>query len=327
MAVWACCVVVCAAVAGCTSAKKAIPHREAIEERAGDEIVVAGEMFHTGAPVVLWSDPGGYNAYINAPAFARPGDGASNTEPRYDTRLSRGVPVTEAEDLRAFVDQFVLHYDVAGTSRSCFRVLHDMRGLSVHFLLDLDGTIYQTLDVRERAWHATKANHRSVGIEIANIGAYPSPDARPLESWYATGPDGRTLITLPGYVGDGGIREPKLAQRPSRSLPVAGEIHGQTFYMYDLTDAQYDSLIKLTHALHRALPAIELDYPRDTAGGVLPRTLTEPEFEGFRGVLGHWHVQRNKIDPGPAFDWERLIHGARARGWSGDGGGPVGEDL
>ncbi|MEM9559092.1 MAG: N-acetylmuramoyl-L-alanine amidase, partial [Planctomycetota bacterium] len=37
----------------------------------------------------------------------------------------------------------------------------------------VDGTIYQTLDVTERAWHATKANSRSVGIEIAQIGAYP----------------------------------------------------------------------------------------------------------------------------------------------------------
>src|SRR6187399_81006 len=32
-------------------------------ERAGDEIVVAGRFFHTGTPVVLWTDPGGYDAY------------------------------------------------------------------------------------------------------------------------------------------------------------------------------------------------------------------------------------------------------------------------
>jgi len=37
----------------------------------------------------------------------------------------------------------------------CFKVLHDHRDLSVHFMLDLDGTIYQTLDLKERAWHAT----------------------------------------------------------------------------------------------------------------------------------------------------------------------------
>src|SRR5262245_22464081 len=32
-------------------------------KRNGDEIMVAGQLFHTGAPVVLWTDPGGYDAY------------------------------------------------------------------------------------------------------------------------------------------------------------------------------------------------------------------------------------------------------------------------
>ena len=32
-------------------------------KRSGDEIVVCGQLFHTGAPVVLWMDPGGYDAY------------------------------------------------------------------------------------------------------------------------------------------------------------------------------------------------------------------------------------------------------------------------
>src|SRR5467141_3730305 len=31
--------------------------------RKGDEIVVAGRFVHTGTPVVLWMDPGGYDAY------------------------------------------------------------------------------------------------------------------------------------------------------------------------------------------------------------------------------------------------------------------------
>ena len=82
--------------------------------------------------------------------------------------------------LQRVVDQFVIHFDVCGTSRQCFKVLQDMRGLSVHFMLDLDGTIYQTLDLKERAWHATSSNSRSVGIEIANIGAYPARRQKPL---------------------------------------------------------------------------------------------------------------------------------------------------
>src|SRR6185503_14558055 len=90
----------------------------------------------------------------------------------------------DLERLREVVDQFVLHYDVAGTSGRCFQVLQDARGLSVHFLLDVDGTIYQTLDLRDEAWHATKANPRSIGIEIANLGAYPPGKAKPLDDAY-----------------------------------------------------------------------------------------------------------------------------------------------
>lgn len=38
----------------------------------------------------------------------------------------------------------------------------------------------QTLDVKERAWHATTANDRSVGVEMCNIGALgDAPDPRP----------------------------------------------------------------------------------------------------------------------------------------------------
>src|SRR5438045_2731546 len=34
-----------------------------IVPRRGDEIIVAGHLVHTGTPIVLWMDPGGYDAY------------------------------------------------------------------------------------------------------------------------------------------------------------------------------------------------------------------------------------------------------------------------
>jgi N-acetylmuramoyl-L-alanine amidase len=295
-------------------------------ERRGDEIVVAGQLFHTGAPVVLWTDAGGYDAYRVERRFARAEESswsavknALDTPNRYGQRRTDDPELSERvrgggwtlEELRGVVDQFVLHYDVCGTSRICFRVLHDMRGLSVHFMLDIDGTIYQTLDVKERAWHATIANDRSVGVEIAHIGAYPTPDARPLTEWYGTDANGRTRITIPERVGDGGVRTPGFVGFPARTEPVSGTINGSELVMWDLTPEQYDSLIKLTAALHRALPGIELQYPKGPDGLVLDRVLDAEEFRSFRGVLGHSHVQRNKVDPGPALDWDRVMDGAR----------------
>jgi N-acetylmuramoyl-L-alanine amidase len=319
-------VVVVLAFAGCGSAAPPGPRPGDLAARRGDEIMVAGKLFHTGAPVVLWTDPGGYDAYRVERRFTRPEEAGwdraqgSLASPNWYGRRLTGDPARDEriwregwtlEDLRGVVDQFVLHYDVAGTSRTCFRVLHDVRGLSVHFLLDVDGTIYQTLDVKERAWHATRANNRSVGVEIAHIGAYPEVDRGPSAAWY--GPDGAggVRLTIPDRLGDGGVRTPGFVGRPARPEPVRGVINGSELAMWDLTDEQYGSLIRLTAALHRALPGITLDYPRGPDGGVLTRTLDDREFGAFRGVLGHWHVQTNKIDPGPALDFERVVGGAR----------------
>ncbi len=298
--------------------------------RTGDEIVVCGRLFHTGAPVVLWTDPGGYDAYRPERRFV-PIDDASwektskverapKTPNRYDLRRERLSP-DELERVRGggwdlpllqrVVDQFVIHYDVCGTSRQCFKILHDIRGLSVHFLLDLDGTIYQTLDLKERAWHASIANHRSVGIEIANIGAYGG-DAKVLDEWYGRDEQG-VRVTLPAWMKETGLRTPDFVARPARPDPVVGPIHGSPLKQYDLTDEQYDSLVKLTAALCDIFPNLRCDYPRDADGRLVTTTLPEADFKAYTGVLGHYHVTRDKVDPGPAFHWDRVIDGARKR--------------
>jgi N-acetyl-anhydromuramyl-L-alanine amidase AmpD len=190
-------------------------------------------------------------------------------------------------------------------------VLQDERQLSAHFLLDLDGTLYQTLDLADQAWHAGAANARSIGVEIANVGAYP-PDARePLERWYA--PDGRDArVTLPGSLGDGGIRTHGFVARPARPVPVRGPVQGEVLEQYDFTPEQYRSLALLTATLARTFPELRLDAPRDSSGRVRRDALSDAELAAFGGVLGHWHVSREKRDPGPAFDWERYLAAARA---------------
>lgn len=297
-------------------------------KRHGDEIMVCGRLFRIGAPVVLWTDPGGYDAYrvdkrfvpLDDAPFERWRD-SGNPPQRYSTRRGLSTEVAEQvrgggwslEQLRARVDQFVIHYDVCGTSRTCFRVLHDQRFLSVHFMLDIDGTIYQTLDLKERAWHATTSNDRSIGIEIAHIGAYPDAAKGPLAQWYAVDETGRTRITIPSRLGDGGVRTPNFIGRPAREGLIVGTIQGTRLEQHDFTPQQYDSLIKLAAALARIFPRMPLDYPRDEGGRLVTHTLEPEQLAEFRGVLGHYHIQKNKIDPGPAFDFDRVIRAARRR--------------
>lgn len=249
-------------IAGCSMPQPPTPL-----VRKGHEIAIAGEFFDIGTKVILWNDPGGLSGYDHSNFAERD----SVTQAPWDLKR-----------VREAIDQFVIHYDGSGSSADCFRVLND-RGLSVHFMLDTDGTIYQMLDVKERAWHATKANSRSVGVEIANVGAFPVDQSERLEQWYQSH-----------------------SVEPMLQEAVVGEIQGQKLRMYDLTARQYEALIKLTAGLCRALPRIACTYPRSNA------ILTDSEFEAFHGVLGHYHIQLDKIDPGPAFQWDRVIDGARA---------------
>ena len=216
------------------------------------------------------------------------------------------------DDLRRRIDQFVLHYDVAGLSSTCFRILHDERGLSVHFMLDIDGTIYQTCDLKEATWHATKANGRSIGIEIANVGSYTAAETNaPLQQWYKKDAGGLTYIAVPERLGGRNATRVPGIYRPARNEPIVGQIRGVTQRMYDLTPQQYDSLIKLAAALADVFPQIRLDAPRGPDGKVLLRPLSDAEYDRFKGVLGHYHVQENKSDPGVALQWDLLLGQAR----------------
>jgi N-acetyl-anhydromuramyl-L-alanine amidase AmpD len=209
------------------------------------------------------------------------------------------------------VDQFVLHFDVCGISKVCFNVLHDHRGLSVHFMLDLDGTIYQTLDLKERARHATISNDRSIGIEIANMGAYAPGDTKTLDEWYQRDAQGQPYIKIPARLGDPMIYTKNFVGRPARAVPVRGVVQGKELVQYDFTPEQYAALIKLTATLAKIFPKITLDYPRDHRGQLVPHKLTDAELARYHGVLGHYHIQTNKTDPGPALQWDKLIDGAR----------------
>jgi len=283
-------------------------------ERAQGYIVACGQRFAVDAPVVPWTEAPYYDATSTTHRFpknaGRPG---AEEGPRLVLgREARGaLPALapgsdDLELLREHVTQFVIHYDVCASSRRCFEVLQDLRGLSVHFLLDVDGTIYQTCDLRETCWHATKANGRSIGVEIANIGAYPvSSAAKTLGGWYKSDALGPYMV-YPPWFGETGVRTEGFIARPRIPQRVRGFAHGAEFEQHDFTPEQYASLAALSRALEEAL-GLELVVPRDAAGATRTDVLSDAEFEAWSGLIGHQHITTRKTDPGPAFDWDHLL--------------------
>jgi N-acetylmuramoyl-L-alanine amidase len=81
----------------------------------------------------------------------------------------------------------IIHNTADDTAEQALTTLTDpLREVSSHYLIDRNGTLYQLVDERARAWHAgqsqwggeTDLNSASIGIELDNNGHEPYPDAQ-----------------------------------------------------------------------------------------------------------------------------------------------------
>jgi N-acetylmuramoyl-L-alanine amidase len=81
----------------------------------------------------------------------------------------------------------VIHYTALATcAEARARLCDPAAEVSAHWLIDADGTAEQLVDEEMRAWHAgagawgavTDVNSRSIGIELANPGDAPFPEAQ-----------------------------------------------------------------------------------------------------------------------------------------------------
>ena len=157
---------------------------------------------------------------------------------------------------------FVTHWDVCLSSSSCYRVL-EQRGISVHFGIDNDGTIYQWLDCQHAAWHAggRQWNHSSIGVEMSNAHALKYQD------WYEKKGFGKRPVI-------------ENAMCHGKKLnPFTG------FY-----DKQLDALAALWEAVSFACD-IPLELPQ--AANTVDRDCANNTFKGF---CNHYHLTTRKID-------------------------------
>lgn len=206
-----------------------------------DHIICHGNPVHIEWDrVVLWTDRGGHKAKEGC---YRHVDGTRN------------------------IDLFVNHWDVCLSSQICQKVL-DQRGISVHFLIDNDGTIYQTLDTTHIAWHAGDENGRSVGVEISNA-YYPRYQNK--------------------YVSSG------FGERPIKSGAV---VNGHILEDHtDFYPVQIEALKALTKAIHKGL-GIPLETPTNINGTEYTDTLSASRLKAFKGFVHHYQLTSKKTDCG-----------------------------
>jgi N-acetyl-anhydromuramyl-L-alanine amidase AmpD len=119
------------------------------------------------------------------------------------------------------------------------------------------------------------------------------------------------VITIPARYGLAPERTPHFVGRPARREMIVGEIQGHQLHQYDFTPQQYKALARLTAALCTVFPRITCDYPREADGKLMTHKIPAEDLRNYHGVLGHYHIQTNKVDPGPAFQWDYVIGEAR----------------
>lgn len=192
--------------------------------------------------VVLWSEDGGLAA-------------RAGSYYDYSGRPKRNIRL------------FLNHWDVCLSSHSCQRVL-DKRGISVHFLIDNDGTIYQTLDMQHGAWHAgsERVNRASVGVEISN--AYYTK----YQSWYERNGFGARPL-----VDDAWVHGNKLGEHT------------------DFYPIQIEALKALWKAIHKTTE-IPYEAPKNQFGKTSTKYEQDVKYGSFSGFISHYHVSKNKID-------------------------------
>lgn len=269
--------------------------------RPSGELIVANKRFKIDAPVVNFEEGPLWNAksIYCIPTETENPLGKCQTAPngghypyagpkitqRYSTRpaLRRYGDNPPIEAVQAVVRQFVIHHDGCHSADMCFNVLQNERGLSCHFLVDNDGTIFQTLDLALAGWHAAAWNFGSIGVEFCNYG-----DAKARPDFYSSGKHGINRDVTPC------------------------KINGHKILAFDYTPAQYDAFARLVRGLQKVLPNIPIEFPQASPGVQSWDTLPEQASFGFAGYIAHYHLTNQKWDPGP-FDFKERLGKLRGR--------------
>jgi N-acetyl-anhydromuramyl-L-alanine amidase AmpD len=148
-------------------------------------------------------------------------------------------------------------------------------GLSVHFVVGVDGEVVQLAPLDLVCLHAGDVNEWTIGVEIC------SPLYARTALWEV---ERRRGVERERY---------SAAIHTRRPVELLGETEAQTRAVIELCEYLCD----VRHLPRRV--------PLESDGSVMRRQMMPLEFEGFLGVMGHLHCHPAKRDPGVRI-FERL---------------------
>ncbi len=95
------------------------------------------------------------------------------------------------------------------------------------------------------------------------------------------------------------------SKNPDLVLPLSPKtrINGAEVQAYGPSPAAMRSVVAVTGALLDAYPAIPKTIPTRETGEIYPNIVADP---GEWGLVGHYHWEAQRWDPGPGFDWQAL---------------------
>lgn len=188
-------------------------------------------------------------------------------------------------------DCVVLHFTAGYLKGDIALMTRPNYHVSVPFVVARDGTIYNLFNSKYWSYHIGPGaiggneamSRHSVGVEISCIG----PLVRKGDQFFSIYGKPYCAASQSQYF----VREP---------------FRGHEYYA-TFTDAQYRSLILLLRYITG-----KFSIPRQFLPAA-QRFATTAAATGFHGIVTHANLRADKLDIGPAFDWQRVTTAVTAR--------------
>ena len=199
----------------------------------------------------------------------------------------------------------VLHFTVGHLKGDILSLTSEKRGhVSTSFVVARDGTVYQLFSSSAWSYHLGRnaeggnadQSKISIGIEISNYGPLIKK-GNELHTVYSKDDRDDVYCTL---------------DDTEQYIELPEKFRGYQYYTA-FTNEQYHTIIILLRYLTNAYKIPRKFVDEDN------RFKTSSSYSAnFEGITSHVNFRRDKVDIGPAFDWNRVIEGVTAEVYTGN---------